>query len=1002
MSADGLAGALITALGYQGAGGYLRADDLSRVAKHRHAFSEAFHDFGVVGVFGLGANLERGDLEAEYVPLVYVATAQDAAQARQIHRATWSQGIVPFLIVTTGKEVWSCNGLAYASLDWGRFTTRVPGDAIAVGEPLPNEIAHLAARSLRTSVVWTDREMGFEGRVDMHLLDNLRALETAMLRGSSEVPALPAEVANALVGRFLYIRFLRDRHVLPEGWVPLLAGSRPAAALGTNALLEDMWISFDRVERVFNGSIFPISAESRAKVLESHASLLTSVLLENADLTDGGLQASFRDFLFSAIRTETLSAVYELFIKASNAGPPGDEGAIYTPPFLVDFVLSNVERDGATLGRHNRVFDCAAGSGLFLVGAFRRVVESELVGRREETLPLGTLHSLLMRCIWGVERDPDACHVAAFSLYLTMLDYLDRDELSRVMALDGRRKVFPTLVGQNILSRDFFDPRPLPRRVPRRFDIVVANPPWQKTSKNGPGALAYQNGPRGDSIDQGRVAGLFFWKSIDEYLADDGRFGFVMSGRALLSSAAERFPRALISEVGLTCAANLSHMRRKLFPRAEHPAVVIAGRKDPARAGEGVRVSSPLLSSQPLARDGTPWTIIEDRCGAEVFRRDRLKTTSSFIQALTLRPIDRQVARWLVDSSAAGRSSTLGAVLDTHGLSIKRGGYLPETGVSPEYTLGTNPRRPNYYRRALGLDAGVLIAGAQYEFPPDSIAGITREYLTPFGGNVVVVPRSMKYIDFVERRFAFNSSINVIFALKFSSELVFLLKAIAEYLNSAFAHYCFALIGRDWAVDERRFEQKELRRLPMPAAYLDVSRASEFAGRFAGRGETAIYDALSLSRSFRQATEEFASFRLEFQNGRVPDGVHLAPERPQIEAYVEVLEREMGAYVGNGRTFVAEIGRIEQRPVAVITLNYVRGEGNAKETMSSPAAALQEFDRAGANVFQDSAWFSYDPGSMRFSVVKPLSRVHWTVERAIADAEMLLSETVSLRRKATT
>ena len=761
-----------------------------------------------------------------------------------------------------------------------------------------------------------------------------------------------------------------------------------------------MWISFDKIDRVFNGSIFPIPAESRTKVTVSHADLLTSVLLEDHDLDDGGLQASFREFRFSLIRTETLSAVYELFIDASSADHGGD-AAFYTPPFLVDFVLSKVERDGATFGRNDRVFDCAAGSGLFLVGAFRRIVESALVGRPEETLPLRTLHVLLRKCIWGVERNFDACHVAAFSLYLTMLDYLDRDELKHVMALEGRRKIFPILVGRNILPRDFFDPTPLPRGFPHKFDIVVANPPWAKTSKNGPAAQAYQNGPRGKSIDQGRVAGLFFWKSIDEYLAGNGRFGFVMSGRALLSSSAERFPRALMSEVGLTSATNLSHMRRKLFPRVEHPAVVIVGRNDPASAGQGVRVFSPLLSSQPLARNGTPWAIIEDRSGAEVFRRDRLKTTSSFIEALILRPIDRQLARWLADSCAAERSSTLGNVLDSHGLSIKRGGYLPETGVAPEHTLGANPRKANYYRLALGLDAGVLLSGAEYELPLDAIAGVTSEYRALFGGNVVVVPRSMAYIDFVERPFAFNSSINGIFATRFSSKVVPLLRAIANYLNSKFAHYCFALFGRDWAVDERRFEQKELRQLPIPAAYMDVLDAAEFADRLADRGEEVIYDAFSLSASFRQATEEFASFRLKFQNGRVPDEVHCAPERPQIDSYLEVFKREMATYIGNENVFIAEIDQIEQRSVGVITLSYFRSEGHPEETIPSPAAALLEFDRAGANVFQDSAWFSYDPSSLRFSIVKPLSRVHWTVERAVADAEMLLSETISPRRQAT-
>jgi hypothetical protein len=995
MSPDDLVQALISALGYRGMRGYFQVHDLPRIARYRHVIGEAFRELRIVGVFGLCGN--SGDKEAEYIPLVYVATARNAIEAREIHRATWSQGVVPFLIVTTGKEVWSCNGFAFASENWEHHNPPLPGDVFKAGMPLPNEIAHLAARSLRTSVVWTDREMGFDGRVDMHLLDNLRGLEAAMLRGRS-VPALPTKVANALIGRFLYIRFLRDRAVIPEGWLPLLERHHARHHAGT--LVEDMWTSFSKIERVFNGSMFPISAASRAKVEASHVRQLKSVLLEGEDLIDGRQQITFQEFRFSSIRTETLSAVYELFIEASNPDRHGRDGAIYTPPFLVDFVLSKVERDGTTLGRNDRVFDCAAGSGLFLVGAFRRIIESSLRDRQDETLPLSMLHALLRRCIWGIERDPDACHVAAFSLYLTMLDYVERGEISAVLAHKGRRKVFPTLVGRNILSRDFFDSTSLPPGFPRKFDIVIANPPWQKTVKNGAAARAYQTGPRGKAIDRNRVAGLFFWKSIDEYLSRTGRFGFVMSGRALLSSGAARFPQTLISDVGLTNAVNLSHMRRKLFPRAEHPAVVITGFKDPAHAGEGVHVSSPLLSSQPLGRNGTPWTIVEDRCGTEVFRRDRLRIPQSFIEALILRPIDRQIAHWLADCSATGKALTLGRVLDLHGLSIKRGGYQPETGISKEYTLGADQTKANYYRRALGLEAMPQLLVEGYEFPPHATSNIADAYQAPFGGNIVVVPRGMAFIDFVERPFAFNSSINAIFATRPRTDAVPLLRAIAKYLNSEFANYCLALFGRDWAIDERRFEQKELRQLPLPIAYVDIRRAAEFADQLDQLGEQEIYREFSLSRSFRQATEEFANFRLEFQNGLIPEVVHHLPEQAQLNTYIEVLEREMATYIGGGRKFIAKMSHVEERSVAVIFINYLRSQGHSQETMASPAAALQEFDRDGANVFQNSAWFSYDSGSLRFSVIKPLSRVHWTVDRAIADAEMLLSETLSLRRQA--
>ena len=55
------------------------------------------------------------------------------------------------------------------------------------------------------------------------------------------------------------------------------------------------------------------------------------------------------------------------------------------------------------------------------------------------------------------------------------------------------------------------------------------------------------------------MAPLFLWRCLDHYLQAEGRFGFVMSGRALISSAADKFPQALMAEAGVTSITNLSH-----------------------------------------------------------------------------------------------------------------------------------------------------------------------------------------------------------------------------------------------------------------------------------------------------------------------------------------------------------------------------------------------------------------------------------------------------------
>jgi hypothetical protein len=178
---------------------------------------------------------------------------------------------------------------------------------------------------------------------------------------------------------------------------------------------------------------------------------------------------------------------------------------------------------------------------------------------------------------------------------------------------------------------------------------------------------------------------------------------------------------------------------------------------------------------------------------------------------------------------------------------------------------------------------------------------------------------------------------------------------------------------------------------------MGANNALDFSARLSAEGDGAIYTALGLSESFQLAAKEFASFRREFQNGQIPWGVHSAPEDAQIDQYAGVLSRELSTYVGKRRKFNIAVNRIELRSIAVVALDYLR-DGEQLPAVSTHDIALGAFDEAGVNVFQDSAWIFRDRHSARISMIKPLSRAHWTVERAFADAEKIVVESSSIPR----
>jgi hypothetical protein len=717
------------------------------------------------------------------------------------------------------------------------------------------------------------------------------------------------------------------------------------------------------------------------------------ILLRNGEISSAGVQLSFQEISFSVVRTETLSAVYELFLSRDAMDSQREDGAFYTPPFLVDYVLAKIEHL-APLTPEQKVFDCAAGSGLFLVSAFRRIVESRLAATGATHLPLADLHDLLTQCIWGIERNADACHVAALSLYLTMLDYVSKQDLRRLVTGTGRQKVFPSIVGRTLLPRDFFDRSPFPRGFPARFDVIVANPPWQKVREIGGHAVEYDKGPRGASTDQERAAGLFFWKAWDEHLCHDGRFGFLLHARMLVSSGAKNFPSHLIAEkVGLTDVVNFSHMRRKLFPGTEAPTVLLCGVRDAEIAGDSVRVFSPLLSSQPLARDRTPWAIFEDTATVEVFPRAWITTTDRLVESATLRPVDRLVLEWLRSQCRAGKAAFLSEIMDAHDLEIKRGGTEGETGVPSKWILGAN------YRARLGLEAS-LLRDDSYALPESVRRQVRESYRDCFGGSAVIIPRSMINVDYVARPIAFNSSLNALYARSGAGRgTVRVLKAVAEYLRSGFARYCYSLIGRDWNIDARRFERKELRPLPVPRALLEGEAAAVFEMAMRENHDMAVMRAFGLPASMRAAFEEFDTFRCGFLNGRIPDAAHANPTSDAVDLYTATLERELaggredGGYVAH----VARSGAIDG--VAAVLVEYRRApSSHGKIALRNALAQLESSEQ---DLFHDSGMLTYDRARSALVMLKPWSRSHWTVERAYLDSERMMVEAMTAGAKRT-
>jgi hypothetical protein len=150
-------------------------------------------------------------------PAVHVAQANTTEEARAIHRKLWNQGVNPFLIVVLPEQVRVFTGFAYDP------------DLPEVGEvtpvlPVSGGIAHViealswfTAEAINRGEIWqrNAKHLGTDQRVDTTLLKNLRTLGEKLQKQQS----LSLETSHALIGKFVYLSYLRARDILSDKWL---------------------------------------------------------------------------------------------------------------------------------------------------------------------------------------------------------------------------------------------------------------------------------------------------------------------------------------------------------------------------------------------------------------------------------------------------------------------------------------------------------------------------------------------------------------------------------------------------------------------------------------------------------------------------------------------------------------------------------------------------------------------------------------------------------------
>lgn len=348
-------------------------------------------------------------------------------------------------------------------------------------------------------------------KVDEHLLNNI--IDARRILIASDGLRLSPKIANRLIGRLLFIRYLIDRRVefIDQNY---LQGTDKA---GKQSSLNDMIQSkevlynfFEYLNSKYSGDLFPLQEEAfheetgeivviyneKTEVNEEHLDVLYNLFSGSSFFKTGSsykgyvVQKSlFMVYDFEIIPVELLSNIYENFIGKEEENhnllldnikkkPKQFEiKAYYTPPFIVDYILSQTVEPflQSKLNSDCKVLDPSCGSGIFLVETLRKIIEKE-ISCSSKKLTNERLWALVKNNIFGIDIDEDAIEITIFSIYITLLDYKSPKEIENFK--------FETLKHVNLFGGfeyDFFNEDAIFNdkfKTDVFLDFIIGNPPW--------------------------------------------------------------------------------------------------------------------------------------------------------------------------------------------------------------------------------------------------------------------------------------------------------------------------------------------------------------------------------------------------------------------------------------------------------------------------------------------------------------------------------------------
>jgi Type I restriction-modification system methyltransferase subunit len=419
------------------------------------------------------------------------------------------------------------------------------------------EIKRLLGRESVYSNIFDTEWKNIEDRINHYSIDNLflsqinewrKALGNEIHKSEPTIDEQQLnDVVQSYLNRILFLRVCEDRNL--EDYQTLL---KFANANDFNALIN----KFQEADKRYNSGLFDQLLKDQ--IIENISSVFWTIIKQ--------LYYPESPYSFSVFSSDILGRIYEIFLserlaiqnnvvelvkKPENA----DKDIVTTPTFIINDILRNTVLTKCSGKTDKEILqlklaDIACGSGAFLLELYQLLNDilidcylnedkSELIQTNINTykLSFGTKRTLLLNCVYGIDKDYNAVEATKFGLLLKLLEDEDTNTTNKT------KPVLPDLSSNIFFGNSLLNPTQVEDEGHEavnpfdfnelRFDVIVGNPPYMKSEdmKNiTPLELPLYKKYYNSAYKQFDKYFLFLERGM-ELLTDDGILGYIVPSK---------------------------------------------------------------------------------------------------------------------------------------------------------------------------------------------------------------------------------------------------------------------------------------------------------------------------------------------------------------------------------------------------------------------------------------------------------------------------------------